>query len=70
MTKQQAQHVATALHGIVWQPCCNTWLVIIPREDGSATVIGSEGISEYHSHADLRSGDAIRHVVFKSVYVA
>lgn len=68
MTKKQALEIASALSGLVWQPCCEVWLVVIPRRDGSATVIGAEGVSEYHSNADLRSGDAIRHIPFASVY--
>lgn len=68
MTKKQALEMATALNGLVWQPCCEVWLVMIPRRDGSAIVIGPEGFSEYRSRADLRSGDAQHHYPFRSIY--
>ena len=68
MTKKQAFEMANALRGLVWQPCCEVWLVVIPRCDGSATVIGPNGVSEYSSNADVRSGDALRHISFRSAY--
>jgi hypothetical protein len=63
MTEEQANAIAEAIGGNVWQSGGDIWLVIKRRQDGHFVVISDEVICEYNSENDFEDGHTIASIV-------
>jgi hypothetical protein len=55
MDEQQAQKIADALQGKVWDSGGGIHLVVINRQDGKLVVISDEVVCEYASEEDFEN---------------
>ena len=56
MNEEQANTIAEAMGGEVWQTGGDIWLVLFRRQDGKIVAISDEVVCEYENDDQLESG--------------
>jgi hypothetical protein len=63
MEEEQANAVAGALGGDVWQSGGDIWLVIFRRADGHAVVLSDEAVCEYSNEEALGTEQPLSNII-------
>ena len=56
MNEEQANTIAEAMGGEVWQTGGDIWLVLFRRQDGKIVALSDEVVCEYDNDDQLESG--------------
>ena len=65
MEEEQANAVAHALGGDVWQSGGDIWLVIFHRADGHVVVFSDEAVCEYSNEEALGTEQALSNIILR-----
>jgi hypothetical protein len=63
MNESQAEQVAEALSGEVWQSGGDIWLVLLRRTDGKLAVISDEAVCEYDNEERFEKANPAKTVL-------
>jgi hypothetical protein len=63
MEEEQANAVARALGGDVWQSGGDIWLVIFRRADGHVVVLSDEAVCEYPNEEALGTEQPLSNII-------
>ena len=59
MTEFQANTIAKVYGGFPWHPMNNVWLVVVPRDDGTAVIFSDDAVVLYADEAAFDAGEAL-----------
>ena len=59
MTEIQANILAEVDGGYPWHPMSNLWLVVVPRDDGTAVIFDDDAVVLYADEAAFDAGEAL-----------
>jgi hypothetical protein len=65
MEEEQANAVAGALGGDVWQSGGDIWLVIFRRADGHVVVLSDEAVCEYSNEEALGTEQPLSNIILR-----